>query len=224
MLRLPLRIRCLDTLPGCPTLSRRPASRGRRVVRVVPRRQLPGTTLGMALLALLLGGCGLRGGGGHAEVAALPAADLTESERTPRVEVEEPPSPPAEALLEQGRALLVAGRYAEAVPALETYLVFGDHPRHRVEAAWTLAMVYLLPESPVRSQTQALPLLEQIIEAHPGTVEALQAAWLRGLLQDQGRQRTTIQEQERNIRELNELVEQLKRIDLNRRPPGGGGS
>jgi hypothetical protein len=53
-------------------------------------------------------------------------------------------------------------------------------------------------------------------------MEALQAAWLQGVLREGDRSRSTLEEQGQTIRELNELVEQLKRIDLNRRPPGGG--
>jgi hypothetical protein len=176
-----------------------------------------------ALLGGALAGCGLRGERAGVEVPNPPTTEMEEVAPPHASEPAASVSAPPEALLEQGRAMVVAGRFAEAVPILEAYLVFGDHPEHRVQAAWTLAMVYLLPESPMRSQSRALPLLAQIVESHPGTVEALQAGWLRGLLQEQARQRTTMQEQEQSLRELNDLVEQLKRIDLNRRPPGGGG-
>jgi len=129
--------------------------------------------------------------------------------------------PASEALLEQGQALLLAGRFEEAVSALETFLIFGENPEHRREAAWALALVHLLPNSPLRQPARALMLLAEIGEGYPGTLEALQATWLQAVLREGERDRTTLREQEQTIRELNELVEQLKRIDLNRRPPGG---
>ncbi|TVP50057.1 MAG: hypothetical protein EA350_01050 [Gemmatimonadales bacterium] len=125
-------------------------------------------------------------------------------------------------LLDQGHALLVAGRFEEAVAAFETYLVFGENPAHRRTATWSLAMVYLLPTSPLHSQTRALALLRTLEDGHPRSLEAMQAGWIRTVIQEGTRNRSTIQEHERTIRELNELVEQLKQIDLNRRPPGGG--
>lgn len=179
--------------------------------------------LALALLPLV-GGCALRGAG-----SPSPVALDNESALEGIGPGEAPDAPPdafagASVLLVEGRALFVAGRHEEAAGAFEAYLLFGREAGHRAEAAWNLALLHLLPASPVRSPSRAMALLEGIVEQHPGSVEALQARWVQGLLDENTRQRTTLQEQARSLRELNELVEQLKRIDLNRRPPGGGGS
>ena len=191
-----------------------------------PRTCLSRSASSITVLAALviLAGCGLRTTSpgplvvpGASEVPVEATMDgSAPSDASPESD------PASEALLEQGQALLLAGRFEEAVSALETYLVFGEHPEHRREAAWSLALVHLLPNSPLRQPARALTLLAEIEEGYPGTMEALQAAWLQAVLREGERNRSTLEEQGQTIRELNELVEQLKRIDLNRRPPGGG--
>ncbi len=167
----------------------------------------------LGLVSVTLAGCGLRSGSGGDAPAPVPADGVAPEEEELR----------PEALVEQGQALMIAGRHQEAIAPLETYLVFGDDPRHRLDAAWTLALVFLLADPPVRSTERATPLLERIRKEHPGTVHALQAGWIETLLRDLSRARATVQEQERTIRELNALVEEMKRIDLSRRTGGGGG-
>jgi hypothetical protein len=168
----------------------------------------------LALVSMTVAGCGLRPAG--SEAAPVPVAAPVEE-----AEEEEPLRP--EALVEQGQALMIAGRHEEAIAPLETYLVFGDDPRHRLDAAWALALVFLVADPPIRSTERAAPLLERIREEHPGTVHALQAGWIQTLLRDLSLSRATVQEHERTIRELNALVEEMKRIDLSRRTGGGGG-
>jgi hypothetical protein len=180
-----------------------------------------GSIAALAAAVLLLSGCGLRSSAAGESAASIDPATTSGAEESEASSSYEEPA--TEMLLEQGHALLVAGRHEEAVAAFETYLVFGEHPDHRRAATWSLALVYLLPTSPLRSQPRALALLRTLEEGHPGSLEAMQAGWIRAMLQEGARNRSAIQEHERTIRELNELVEQLKQIDLNRRPPGGGG-
>ena len=170
--------------------------------------------------ALLLSGCGLRGSGGEAQAAASPGAAAGS---TPPGSAEAAPPPRAEVLLEQGEALLIAGRHAEAIPALEAYLVVGEVPEHRLSASWALALAHLHPENPRRDPARARFFLGQIREEHPGTLQAVHATLLEGMVRDLSRTRATVEEQQRVIAELNQTVEQLKQIDLNRRPGGGGG-
>jgi hypothetical protein len=191
-----------------------------------PRTCLPRSASRILALSamILLAGCGLRATSPGAVVVPEGSVPSAEASTAEIAELEGSPgaTPATEALLEQGKALLLAGRFEEAVSALETYLVFGEEPEHRREAAWSLALVHLLPQSPLRQPARALSLLAEIEEGYPGTLEALQATWLHAMLREGDRNRSRVQEQEQTIRELNELVEQLKRIDLNRRPPGGG--
>jgi tetratricopeptide (TPR) repeat protein len=170
-----------------------------------------------------LAGCGLRMTSPGGDVVPETPEPSGGAEVAGSTDADPPPGriSASEALVEQGQALLVAGRFEEAVAALETYLVFGEEPSHRREAAWSLALAHLLPQSPLRRPQRALVLLAEIEEGYPGTVEALQAAWLQTVLREASRNQSTLQDQQQTIQELQELVEQLKRIDLNRRPPGG---
>jgi hypothetical protein len=188
---------------------------------VRPRRAAASVVLAMATSACGFGPSPFGG-------SVPPASDQVEVESGPAVEDdaqgpgEAPRNGAAESLLDQGQALLIAGRHAEAVPPLEAYLVVGEHEPHRLAANWSLALVFLLPDSPVRDERRAGPLLERIGQEHPASIEAVHARLLRGLLGDLSRSRATIEEQRRSITELNQLVEQLKQIDLSRRPGGGG--
>jgi hypothetical protein len=185
--------------------------------------RLRACSIATLVAAVLVSGCGIRSSAaGEASAPGSHASsDAAESE-SGSYGASSYEAPATEVLLDQGHALLVAGRYDEAVAAFETYLVFGENPDHRRAATWSLALVYLLPTSPLQSQPRALALMATLEEAHAGSLEAMQAGWVRALLQESARNRSAIAGHERTIRELNELVEQLKQIDLNRRPPGGG--
>jgi len=88
----------------------------------------------------------------------------------------------------------------------------------RARALWHLGLLHLLAEGQDRDEEQALSLLTRLSEEYPATPEGVQARWLRTVLQDLEGARRRGAEQEQRIRELNETVEQLRRIDLNRRP------
>jgi hypothetical protein len=182
-------------------------------------------------VGLLVTGCGLgfqwtglSGGSDEAHGASAPASEVDEGSTSTRASegADSGPesAPPAETLLAQGQALLIAGRHAEAVPALEAYLVVGTQSEHRLHATWALALLHLIPESPVRDQGKALPYLDRVRAEHPASIEAVTAGLLQGMIRDLARSRATVNEQEATIDELNKLVEQLKQIDLNRRSGG----
>ncbi len=188
-----------------------------------------GRTAALVLVLAVASGCGLSigpfgAGPGPATAGATSDAGAQVVEDPDAVDASDtgPATGATEVLLQQGQALLIAGRHAEAVPPLEAYLVVGENPAHRLAANWSLALVFLLPDSPVRDTRRATPLLERIVDEHPASIEAVHARLLKGLLGDLAQSRNTVDEQRRTIGELNQMVEQLKQIDLNRRPGGGG--
>lgn len=123
-------------------------------------------------------------------------------------------------LLEQAELHFEGGRFQEAeslfVRYLESHQARTDGQRDR--ALWGLAMVNLLPESPMQDRARAMVALDRLAEAHGETVRGAQARWVRSLLAELEDIRTQVDEQERLLSQLTETVEQLRRIDLNRRP------
>lgn len=116
-----------------------------------------------------------------------------------------------------------AGRYRQASALFTRYLENGSPPdrqnHHETDRAlWGLAMVHLLPESPVQDQERAMAVLDRLADTHGETVGGAQARWVRSLLTELESIRSQVEAQERLLRQLTETVEQLKRIDLNRRP------
>jgi hypothetical protein len=178
------------------------------------------SALPLGVVLLLLPGCvGVgRGLDGDAPQVPEPRPDPIVVE-----EVEELPAPEVGAtpLLYEAERRMGAGEIERAVEAYETYLAFGGSENGAERALWGLALAYLLPDSPVRNRERATSLLERLLERHPESVEATQARWVQQVLQDLSQTRAVAEERERTIRQLNETVEQLKQIDLNRRPVSG---
>jgi hypothetical protein len=93
------------------------------------------------------------------------------------------------------------------------------------QTLWTLAMVHLLPGSPHFDRDRGREHLAALEEHFPGAPEAVQASVLRQLFRELDRTAAEAQEGDRLVEELSrtveefrEAMEQLKRIDLNRRP------
>jgi hypothetical protein len=165
-----------------------------------------------------------------------------------RGEPEPPPAPPpasapAPSPEEEAPVVVPRDRTEEILAEGTAYLAIGDHSASRARfqyvldrweeedgngvaipaelrarALWHLGLLHLLAEGQERDEEQALSLLTRLSEEYPATPEGVQARWLRTLLQDLEGARRRGAEQEQRIRELNETVEQLRRIDLNRRP------
>lgn len=169
--------------------------------------------------------------GGPAACVGLFASDpepvTPEAPEPPRAtaesELDPAPGPAAQptSLLERAEERFEAGDYREAESLFVRYLESGSmNPDGQTDRAlWGLAMVNLLPESPIRDRDRAMVALDRLVLAHGGTVRGAQARWVRSLLQELEEIRTHVDQQEQLLRQLTETVEQLRRIDLNRRPP-----
>lgn len=88
-------------------------------------------------------------------------------------------------------------------------------------ATWGLAVTYLV--EPTRDYERARILLREL-ENRGGSPESVTARTVGRLLDDVGRLRSQVAEQQAAIQALNEMVEQLKLIDLNRRPAPNAGN
>jgi hypothetical protein len=173
-------------------------------------------------IAVLLSGCAWKRG--EAEPAPVP----TTRSAPVVVEAAPPPPPPrdrSEEILAEGAAFLAIGDFSASRSRIQYLLDHweendgGDVPAGlRAKALWHLGLLHLLPDAPDRDPERALSILTRLTEEYPATPEGVQAQWIRGLLQELDGARQQGAQQEQRIRELNETVEQLRRIDLNRRP------
>lgn len=172
-----------------------------------------------AALALAAGGCSL-GGGAPPEEPTPPPAQEEAAEPEPSADQGSSDTDEAAELLTRAEAHFEAGRFREAESLFVRYLespdAGGDGRTDR--ALWGLAMVNLLPESPIRDRDRAMVALDRLAETHGETVRGAQARWVRSLLAELESIRSQVDAQERLLLQLTETVEQLKRIDLNRRP------
>jgi hypothetical protein len=185
-----------------------------------------GRTAALSLVMLLAGsGCTWIRGAPEPPPAPPPA-----SASPPSSEAESPPVVPrdrTEEILAEGAAYLAIGDHSASRARFQYVLDRWEEEdgngveipaELRARALWHLGLLHLLGEGPDRDEEQALSLLTRLSEEYPATPEGIQARWLRTLLQDLEGARRRGAEQEQRIRELNETVEQLRRIDLNRRP------
>jgi hypothetical protein len=167
-------------------------------------------------LFISLAGCSLWA---SEEVADPAPVEESRPVEEPQPEEPEPESAPL-TLLEQAELHFEEGRYEWAeslfVRYLESHEARTDGQRDR--ALWGLAMVNLLPDSPMQDRERAMVALDRLAEAHGETVRGAQARWVRSLLAELEQIRAQVDEQERLLIQLTETVEQLRRIDLNRRP------
>jgi len=185
----------------------------------------------LAVTVLVLAGCARLG----ISSTDAPAPD-TEPQPTAIDEIEET-EPAAEVVdhstLDEARDHFRAGRYHQAEFLFTRYLEQAKDARGassidetvqaREEALWGLAMLHLLPQSPVVDRERAMAALEELRDTHGESIRGAQARWVLGMLDELQTMRAQMDQQAELLRQLNETVEQLRRIDLNRRPTGGRG-
>jgi hypothetical protein len=111
--------------------------------------------------------------------------------------------------------------FAEAEGEFEAALRLGAEGEAMAEAHWGLAVIYLSPSSTLRDDAKALTHLDIVEHEAPNGLVRAQAEWARQTIQATMGLRAEIQRREEMIRQLNETLESLRRIDLDRRPSGG---
>ena len=196
----------------------------RRERRLADPRSGAGRTAVLSLVMLLAGsGCTWIRGEPEPPPAPPPASAPAAEEAVPVVV----PRDRTEEILAEGAAYLAIGDLSASRARFQYVLDRWEEEdgngvaipaELRARALWHLGLLHLLAEGQDRDEEQALSLLTRLSEEYPATPEGVQARWLRTVLQDLEGARRRGAEQEQRIRELNETVEQLRRIDLNRRP------
>ena len=123
----------------------------------------------------------------------------------PAPDVEPPPPRPGD--LSRGEALFAAGDLAAAAAAYEAHLAAGDGVSGGDLALFRLALVHLLPESPLHDPQQGAALLGRLLDAHPGSPFASSAAVILDL-------RRSNRSLDQEVVRLRDQLEELRRIDL----------
>lgn len=192
---------------------------------VPPTRSCRNAALLVALVPMLaiMGGCGSALGSSADPEPVEPAP--VEPAPEP-VEVVEDPAPSADEelmlLLVEGEEALGRGDVGTAIESFQGYLALGERDERAARALWGLSMALVQPaDSTLHDPERAYRLLAMLAEEHPTTFEGRQARWLHDTLLDLERSRAVAGEQAALIARLTEMVEQLRQIDLNRRPTGG---
>ena len=145
-----------------------------------------------------------------------------------------PVAPPPPNYFEIGERAFAAGDYLRAIEAYTAYLREMPDGSEADRVLFRLAMVYALPESPVRETTRSVQLLEDLVREHPDSlfrppaevlllqqrelaIERSEVERLRG---DLGRRETQIQDLSQELdrtRQAGQVELERLRADLTRR-------
>jgi len=130
-------------------------------------------------------------------------------------------------MLSEADALLAEGNFERAAAAYERLSVLdlsGDPPAQRelqLRGLWGVALANLkaVPNRPA-NVTASKAALQGVIAGYEGSMEAVQASLFLNMLDEMDRMRVQGAQRDETIKRLNESLEQLKRIDLTKRPNG----
>ncbi|TVP74565.1 MAG: hypothetical protein EA352_10510 [Gemmatimonadales bacterium] len=183
-------------------------------------RHFPAAPVLPLLVALLLSGCARTSSPPEAPTPAPTAAEQAEGEdgatRDAAVRSE------TEALLRQDALdFLDAGDLEAAAESWEAFLAFRGMEPGAEEALWWLAVLHILPDSPIQAPDEGQARLAALAERFPETMEGQQARLIILLMTELEESRRAAQDQAERLEELARTMEELRRIDLNRRPGGG---
>ncbi len=164
------------------------------------------------LLVLFLAACSTR----SEPVPNPPAEPPAES---PALQEEVIETPSTLAFLVEGEGLLAEGRVEDAIEAFQSHLAFDSPDEERARALWGMTLAHLVPDGENYDPERAFRNLASLADEYPETIQGRHARWLQDLMEDAAETRALAAQQAETIEQLTEMVEQLRRIDLQRRPP-----
>ena len=112
-----------------------------------------------------------------------------------------------------------AGRYLEAAESYQKYLDLAPLDSNRDRALFRLAMSYALSSTSTLAFQLAQTHFENLIARFPSSPYSAEAKFVLGLMQDLVKLRADAKDKEERIRRLTTELDQLKKIDMERRPP-----
>lgn len=172
----------------------------------------------VATCLLLLSACARTG----STPPAAPPPDVAAAQPAQDVEDRAEVRAETEALLRQDALeFLDEGDLESAAESWEAFLAFRGMEPGAEEALWWLAVLHILPDSPIRAPEEGQARLQSLSERFPDTMEGQQARLILLLMTELEESRQTADDQAERLEELARTIEELRRIDLNRRPGGG---
>jgi outer membrane PBP1 activator LpoA protein len=131
--------------------------------------------------------------------------------------------------LAEANALLNASEYEQAASQFEQVSVMhlsGDPTAvHELQVQALLGIAIsnmLITPNRLANATASRTALQTVIATYDGTIEAATARLVLGMVDEMDRLRVQGARNQEDIRRLEDMVEQLRRIDLTRRPGGAG--
>jgi hypothetical protein len=174
----------------------------------------------ISILALVLG-CGLAGC--RKPVTAVPPPVLSPPE-TVQEEIIDPP-PPLEApplLLDdfqQAERLFQSGDYPGAAAAYRSFLDQHPDATRADQALFRLGLAHALIKPSGPSAPLASAALRELIQRYPGSALRPQAQLILDLMSQVSELQTAKRNADRQVRQLSDTLERLKKIDLGLHPP-----
>ena len=127
------------------------------------------------------------------------------------------PVPPPPDYFQEGEQRFRQGDYANAVRFYELYLKGNPSGLNRDRTLFYLALAYFFPGSPVRNSERAEELLKRLLSEFAESPYVSQVRFILGLQDELQNLRSTAREREEAMKRLQEELEQLKEIDMQRR-------
>jgi len=129
------------------------------------------------------------------------------------------PAPSPTAYFSDGEREFTAGKYLEAAQSYQKYLDLASLDSNRDRAMFRLAMSYALSSTSSLAFQLAQTHFENLIERFPTSPYAAEAKFVVGLMRELLKFRADSKEKDDRIRRLAAELDQLKKIDMERRPP-----
>ena len=187
-------------------------------------------------LCLLLAGSLLLLCGCHKKAAvrptlpAPPPSPAKSAPEFPPITVPPPPSLPAQtpppapapspaAYFSDAERDFSAGKYLEAAESYQRYLDLASPDSNRDRALFRLAMSYALSSTSSLAFQLAQTHFENLIARFPASSYSAEAKFVVGLMQELLKLRADTKDKYERIKRLMTELDQLKKIDMERRPP-----
>jgi hypothetical protein len=215
-------------LPAARTPELHPAASVAKRIRAWRGQLRPGALAALVLVSAL-SGCGT-----NPPPPPQPAAAPTPDSVSPLMVQVDPTAAllatqvsKAREMLAEADDLLAREEYEGAAAKYEQVSVMhlSDDPDEmhelQVEGLWGVAIANLLiTPNRLANSNASRTALQTLIASYDGTRDAITARWMLGMIDEMDRLRVQGARNAEDIRRLTEMVDQLKRIDLTRRPGG----
>ncbi len=129
------------------------------------------------------------------------------------------PAPSSTAYFSDAERDFSAGKYLEAAESYQRYLDLASLDSNKDKALFRLAMSYALSSSSSLAFQLAQTHFENLIARFPASPYSAEAKFVLGLMQELLKLRADAKDREERIRRLTSELDQLKKIDMERRPP-----